>query len=63
MGVNQEDYDGSEDFISYASYTTNGLTPKVKAIHDEFDIQETLMTTVHAMTATQAHVDSYSRKD
>merc|ERR1719384_2902061 len=63
MGVNQEEYDGSEDFISCASCTTNGLAPMVKAIHDEFVIEEALMTTVHAMTATQAVVDSSSRKD
>merc|ERR1712086_231148 len=63
MGVNQEIYDGSENFISCASCTTNGLAPMVKAINDEFDIQEALMTTIHAMTATQAVVDSSSRKD
>jgi len=63
MGVNQDEYDGSENFISCASCTTNGLAPMVKAIHDEFEIEEALMTTVHAMTATQAVVDSSSRKD
>jgi glyceraldehyde 3-phosphate dehydrogenase len=63
MGVNQEMYDGSENFISCASCTTNGLAPMVKAVHDEFEIVEALMTTVHAMTATQAVVDSSSRKD
>lgn len=63
MGVNQEEYDGSEDFISCASCTTNGLAPMVKAINDAFGIEEALMTTVHAMTATQAVVDSSSRKD
>jgi len=63
MGVNEEQYDGSENFISCASCTTNGLAPMVKAIHDEFVIEEALMTTVHAMTATQAVVDSSSRKD
>ena len=63
MGVNDEAYDGSEDFISCASCTTNGLAPMVKAINDEFEITEALMTTVHAMTATQAVVDSSSRKD
>ena len=63
MGVNQEMYDGSEDFISCASCTTNGLAPMVKAVNDEFGIEEALMTTVHAMTATQAVVDSSSRKD
>ena len=63
MGVNEGEYDGSEDFISCASCTTNGLAPMVKAINDEFTITEALMTTVHAMTATQAVVDSSSRKD
>merc|ERR1739846_285615 len=52
-GVNQGEYDGSEDFISCASCTTNGLAPMVKAIHDEFDIQEALMTTVHAKAVTK----------
>merc|ERR1712193_581927 len=63
MGVNQEEYDGSENFISCASCTTNGLAPMVKAINDAFGIEEALMTTIHAMTATQAVVDSSSRKD
>jgi glyceraldehyde 3-phosphate dehydrogenase len=63
MGVNQGEYDGSENFISCASCTTNGLAPMVKAINDAFGIEEALMTTVHAMTATQAVVDSSSRKD
>jgi len=63
VGVNDEEYDGSENFISCASCTTNGLAPMVKAINDEYGIKEALMTTVHAMTATQAVVDSSSRKD
>merc|ERR1711935_497659 len=57
MGVNQEEYDGSENFISCASCTTNGLAPMVKAIHDEFIIEEAPMTT------TQSVVDSSSKKD
>merc|ERR1712087_513037 len=44
MGVNQDEYDGSEDFVSCASCTTNGLAPMVKAINDEFGIEEALMT-------------------
>jgi len=63
MGVNEGEYDGSENFVSCASCTTNGLAPMVKAINDAFGIDEALMTTVHAMTATQAVVDSSSRKD
>merc|ERR1712153_91574 len=63
VGVNDEEYDGSEDFISCASCTTNGLAPMVKAINDEYGIKEALMTTVHAMTATQKVVDASSNKD
>merc|ERR1711997_460293 len=63
VGVNEDEYDGSEDFVSCASCTTNGLAPMVKAINDEFGIEEALMTTVHAMTATQAVMGSSSRKD
>jgi len=63
MGVNEDEYDGSENFISCASCTTNGLAPLVKCIDDEFGIDEALMTTVHAMTSTQPTVDSSSKKD
>jgi glyceraldehyde 3-phosphate dehydrogenase len=40
MGVNADEYDGTENFVSCASCTTNGLAPMVKAIHDEFAITE-----------------------
>jgi len=63
LGVNHDEYNGSEDFVSCASCTTNGLAPLVKVINDEFGIEEALMTTVHAMTSTQSVVDSSSRKD
>jgi glyceraldehyde 3-phosphate dehydrogenase len=63
MGVNQDEYKGQTDYVSCASCTTNGLAPMVKAVHDAFEIEEGLMTTIHAMTATQAVVDSSSRKD
>merc|ERR1719408_1145600 len=62
MGVNQEEYDG-QDAVSCASCTTNGLAPMVKAINDESGISMGLMTTVHAMTATQKVVDASSNKD
>merc|ERR1712070_877196 len=63
MGVNQEDYTSDMKFVSCASCTTNGLAPMVKAVHDKFGIAEGLMTTVHAMTATQMVVDGSSKKD
>ena len=62
MGVNQGEYDGSENFVFCASCTTNGLAPMVKVINDEFGIEEPLMTTVNSMNATQAVMDSSSRK-
>lgn len=61
-GVNHKTYAGQQ-FVSNASCTTNCLAPLVKVIHDKYGIVEGLMTTVHAMTATQKTVDSPSQKD
>lgn len=63
MGVNQDTYDPSMKDVSCASCTTNGLAPVVKAVHDAYGIKRGLMTTVHAMTASQPTVDSASKKD
>jgi glyceraldehyde 3-phosphate dehydrogenase len=64
MGVNHEAFDPKADLIvSNASCTTNCLAPIAKVIHDNFGLAEGLMTTVHAMTATQPTVDSPSKKD
>jgi len=62
MGVNHTDYAG-QDIVSNASCTTNCLAPLAKVIHDKFGILEGLMTTVHAVTATQKTVDGPSMKD
>jgi len=61
MGVNQEKYTADMTVVSNASCTTNCLAPLAKVIHDNFVIEEGLMTTVHAMTATQLTVDGPSR--
>ncbi|MGK7954795.1 MAG: type I glyceraldehyde-3-phosphate dehydrogenase [Crocosphaera sp.] len=64
MGVNDDQYDPAKDYIvSNASCTTNCLAPIAKVIHDNFGLAEGLMTTIHAMTATQPTVDGPSRKD
>lgn len=62
MGVNHNTYDG-QDIVSNASCTTNCLAPLAKVVHDNFGIVDGLMTTVHAVTATQKTVDSPSLKD
>ncbi|MEH2245638.1 type I glyceraldehyde-3-phosphate dehydrogenase [Nostoc sp.] len=64
MGVNHHLFDASKDIIvSNASCTTNCLAPIAKVINDNFELTEGLMTTVHAMTATQPTVDGPSKKD
>lgn len=62
MGVNHDNYDG-QDIVSNASCTTNCLAPLAKVVNDNFGIVDGLMTTVHAVTATQKTVDGPSAKD
>ena len=63
MGVNHTDVKASDTIVSNASCTTNCLAPMAKVLNDNFGIEEALMTTVHATTATQMTVDGPSRKD
>lgn len=64
MGVNHQTYDPTKDVVvSNASCTTNCLAPLTKVLLDNFGIEEGLMTSVHAMTATQPTVDAPSKKD
>jgi len=61
IGVNHTDYQPTDTVVSNASCTTNCLAPLTKVVHEKFGIVEGLMTTVHAMTATQLTVDGPSR--
>ena len=62
-GVNEKTYVKGTQFVSNASCTTNCLAPIAKVLHDNFGIENGLMTTVHSTTATQKTVDGPSLKD
>ncbi|MDY6821548.1 MAG: type I glyceraldehyde-3-phosphate dehydrogenase [Deferribacterota bacterium] len=58
LGVNFDQYDSSKHhIISNASCTTNCLAPIVKVLHDNFGIQQGLMTTTHSYTNDQMILD------
>ncbi|XP_023301028.2 glyceraldehyde-3-phosphate dehydrogenase [Lucilia cuprina] len=61
-GVNLDKYKPDMNVVSNASCTTNGLAPLAKVVHEKFGIVEGLMTTCHALTATQATVDAAKSK-
>lgn len=64
IGVNHETFNPEKDkIVSNASCTTNCLAPITKVLLDNFGIEEGLMTTIHAMTATQPTLDGPSKKD
>jgi glyceraldehyde 3-phosphate dehydrogenase len=63
MGVNHKTYKADMAIVSNASCTTNCLAPLAKVVNDKWGILEGLMTTVHAVTATQKTVDGPSMKD
>ena len=63
MGVNHKSVKPTDTIVSNASCTTNCLSPVAKVLNDNFGIEEALMTTVHATTATQLTVDGPSKKD
>ena len=62
MGVNDKDLTAAHTIVSNASCTTNCLAPLAKVVNDNWGLEEGLMTTIHATTATQLTVDGPSRK-
>jgi len=63
MGVNHKELKADQTIVSNASCTTNCLAPLAKVLNDNFGIVEGLMSTIHAVTATQKTVDGPSVKD
>jgi len=62
MGVNHTSYKKGTPVISNASCTTNCLAPLAKVLEDNFGIENGLMTTIHAVTATQNSIDGPNQK-
>ena len=62
-GVNHETYTPDLDMVSNASCTTNCLAPMAKIVNDIWGIEEGLMTTVHAATASENTVDGFNKKN
>lgn len=63
MGVNNETYTADMDIVSNASCTTNCLAPLAKVIHQNFGIEQALMSTIHSATAKQKAVDARAGRD
>ncbi|MXV52798.1 type I glyceraldehyde-3-phosphate dehydrogenase [Pedobacter sp. HMF7647] len=63
MGVNHKELKADQHIVSNASCTTNCLAPVAKVLNDKWGIAEGLMSTIHAVTATQKTVDGPSHKD
>ena len=63
IGVNHEKVSKEDRIVSNASCTTNCLAPLAKVLHDNYEIIEGLMTTVHATTSSQSTVDGPSKKN
>ncbi len=62
--VNHKDYDPAKhNIISAASCTTNCVAPVAMVLNNEFTIEKSYMTTVHAYTMGQALLDSSNPKD
>ena len=58
LGVNEHEYDKNKhNIISNASCTTNCLAPVVKVLHDNYGIEQGMMTTIHSYTNDQKILD------
>lgn len=56
-GVNFDSYKKTMTVVSNASCTTNCAAPLIHMMHKKFGVENCLLTTVHAMTATQPVLD------
>ena len=61
-GVNHDDIDDKDQIIGAASCTTNAIVPVLKAIDDEFEIDNGHVETIHSYTNDQNLIDNYHSK-
>lgn len=58
LGVNHDTFTPDMTVIDVASCTTNCLAPVAKVLHENFGIQQGLMTTIHSYTNDQGLLDA-----
>jgi len=63
MGVNQDDVLDSDKIVSAASCTTNAITPVLKAMCDEYGVENGHVETIHSFTNDQNLIDNYHKGD
>ena len=61
FGVNSDDITPEDTIVSAASCTTNGITPVLKVIQDDYGIDHGHVETVHAYTNDQNLVDNFHK--
>ncbi|MDM7860610.1 glyceraldehyde-3-phosphate dehydrogenase [Alteromonas sp. ASW11-36] len=60
-GVNDGDIEASDTILSAASCTTNAITPVLKALDEQFGIENGHVETVHSYTNDQNLIDNYHK--
>ncbi len=63
MGVNHEDVLDEDVIVSAASCTTNAITPVLKAMCDEYGVENGHVETIHSFTNDQNLIDNYHKGD
>lgn len=63
LGVNEETLNGDESIISNASCSTNCVVPVIKTLHEAFDVEGGVITTIHSAMNDQPVIDAYHHTD
>jgi erythrose-4-phosphate dehydrogenase len=63
IGVNEGGLTGDETIISNASCSTNCVVPVIKTLHEAFDVDGGVITTIHSAMNDQPVIDAYHHTD